>query len=50
MRPLRDDFIHMGTMRFYSNIFFQLSSYCANGHVWMTGDSHCFSEEEDNMP
>jgi hypothetical protein len=20
-------------------------SYCANGHVWMTGDGHCFSEE-----
>jgi hypothetical protein len=25
-------------------------TYCANGHVWMTGDSHCFSEEEDNKP
>jgi hypothetical protein len=22
--------------------------YC--GHVWMTGDSHYFSEEEDDMP
>jgi hypothetical protein len=28
--------------------FFRLSSYCANGHVQMTGDSHCFSEEEDD--
>jgi hypothetical protein len=28
--------------------FFQLSSYCANGHMWMTGDSHCFSEEEED--
>jgi hypothetical protein len=40
----------MGTMKFYSDIFFQLSSYCANGHMRMTGDSHCFSEEEDDMP
>jgi hypothetical protein len=30
--------------------FFRLSSYCANGHVQMTGDSHCFSEEENDMP
>jgi hypothetical protein len=45
-----DDFIHVGTMRFYSDILFRLSSYCANRHVRMTGDSHCFSEEEDDMP
>jgi hypothetical protein len=31
-------------------LFFRLSSYCANEHVWMTGDSHCFSEEEDDTP
>jgi hypothetical protein len=37
-------------MQFYSDIFFRLSSYCTNGHVWMTGDSHCFSKEEDDMP
>jgi hypothetical protein len=22
--------------------------YCGNGRVWMTGDSHYFSEEEDD--
>jgi hypothetical protein len=49
MRPPHNDFIPVGTMRFYSNIFFQLRSYSANGHVRMTGDSHCFSEEEDDM-
>jgi hypothetical protein len=43
-------FIHVGTMQFYSNIFFRLSSYCAKGHVRMIGDSHCFSEEEDDTP
>jgi hypothetical protein len=48
MRPQRDDFVPMGTMRFYSDVFFWLSSYCANRHMQMTGDSHCFSEKEDD--
>jgi hypothetical protein len=50
MRPQRDDFIHVGTMRPYSDNFFptQLLLYC--GHVRMTRDSHCFSEEEDDTP
>jgi hypothetical protein len=28
--------------------FFPTPPYCANGHVQMTEDSHCFSEEEDD--
>jgi hypothetical protein len=29
--------------------FFLTPLYCANRCVWMTEDSHCFSEEEDGM-
>jgi hypothetical protein len=29
--------------------FFLTPPYCANRHVQMTGDSHCFSKEEDDM-
>jgi hypothetical protein len=48
MWPQRDDFVPMGTMRFYSDDFFPTPLYCANGCVQMTGDSHYFSEEEDD--
>jgi hypothetical protein len=50
MRPQRDDFIHMGTMRPSADGFFQLRPLLFCGHVRMTEDSHCFSEEEDDTP
>jgi hypothetical protein len=50
MRLQRDDFIHMGTMRLSADGFFRLRPLLCCGHVWMTADSHCFSEEEDDMP
>jgi hypothetical protein len=50
MRLQRDDFIHVGTMRPYSDNFFRLRPLLYCGHVRMTEDSHCFSEEEDDTP
>jgi hypothetical protein len=50
MWPQRDDFIHVGTMRPYSDNFFQLQPLLYCRHVRMTEDSHCFSEKEDDTP
>jgi hypothetical protein len=50
MQLQRDDFIHMITMRPYSAGFFRLCPLLYCGHVRMTGDSHCFSEEEGDTP
>jgi hypothetical protein len=45
-----DDFIHEVTMRPSADGFFQLQPLLYYGHVQMTADSHCFSEEEDDTP
>jgi hypothetical protein len=50
MRLQRDDFIHVGTMRPSADEFFRLRPLLCCGHVQMTEDSHCFSEEEDDTP
>jgi hypothetical protein len=50
VRPQRNDFIHVGTMRPSADRFFQLRPLLYCRHVQMTEDSHCFSEEEDDMP
>jgi hypothetical protein len=50
MRLQCDDFIHVGTMRPSADGFFRLRPLLYCGHVWMTEDSHCFSEEEDDTP
>jgi hypothetical protein len=47
MRPQCNNFIHVGQCGSTLTFLFRLSSYCANGHLQMTGDSHCFSEEEE---
>jgi hypothetical protein len=37
-------------MRPSANGFFWLQPPLYCGHMWMTADSHCFSEEEDDTP
>jgi hypothetical protein len=50
MRPQCDDFIHEVIMRPSADRFFRLRPLLYCGHVWMTEDSHYFSEEEDDTP
>jgi hypothetical protein len=50
MRPQCDDFIHEVTMRPSADGFVRLRPLLCCGHVRMTADSHCFSEEEDDTP
>jgi hypothetical protein len=50
MQPQCNDFIHEVTMRPSADGFFQIRPLLYCGHVRMTVDSHCFSEEEDGTP
>jgi hypothetical protein len=50
MRPQCDDFIYEVTMRPLCQRIFPTPTLLYCGHVRMTENSHCFSEEEDDTP